>query len=173
MDGLLATGPRHRWPAVETLSPSRLIWDAIPPYNAGSCRGGALLSARHGRPTVRLPYFGCGRRALEANKSEIDAVVGSGHMLGALDFMPAAAVDGGKRRIAVAASVHQRDQQPVGERQRLRIDVAAPGHHDGVGAAAQRIAARGGKRGVEPAGDDRTRRREAVVAADHDGGAPL
>src|SRR5262245_13482291 len=134
----------------------------------GKCNGLQIQDT-----SVRLPYFGCGRRALEANKSEIDAVVGSGHMLGALDFMPAAAVDGGKRRIAVAASVHQRDQQPVGERQRLRIDVAAPGHHDGVSAAAQRIAARGGKRGVEPAGDDRTRRREAAVATDHDGGGAL
>src|SRR5262245_65412418 len=73
----------------------------------GKCNGLQIQDT-----SVRLPYFGCGRRALEANKSEIDAVVGSGHMLGALDFMPAAAGDVGKSRIPVVASVTQRDQHP-------------------------------------------------------------
>src|SRR5262249_61119733 len=81
MDGLLATGPRHAGPARETRSLARLIGDASPPYNAGSCRGGALLSARHGRPSALVSKFVAFYRAAPRECSQrLSRAIGSRDM---------------------------------------------------------------------------------------------
>ena len=58
-----------------------------------------------------------------------------------------------------------RDLQPFGKRHRLRVDVAAADHHDVVGAAPQRIAARGLERRFEARCDQHARRGEVRIAA--------
>src|SRR5215813_1538642 len=124
---------RTRQPNSGKPSAGRVIGEAHAPYNARSCRGaGAGYSAVWRRSPID---------SAEPNMGIAGAIVRSGTMLRAVELAPHLSVDGRKHRITVRPVVHLGDDEPVGERHRLGVDLAAAGHHDGVGAPAQRIAA--------------------------------
>ena len=116
--------------------PGGVIWDTSMAFNAG----------RALRRSVAERALTIGRRRLAltiGHEIERRVIVRPGRMrLSRAPSRHSAGSIGGKARITLRARMDLRDLQPVRERHRLRVDVRAADHHDGVGAAPQRVAAR-------------------------------
>src|SRR5262249_48019021 len=153
---------RGRWPRRPPKGPKRPLW--LP-----SCcqTGGGLVVA-----PATMCRWRCAH-ALVVDKCECGAVLIAGGMLDAGALAPDAAVDRREQRVAIGPGMHACDEQAVGMRHGLRIDLRAADHHDGAHPTPQRIAACGGESCREARSDNHVRCSESTIARDHDDGAPL